>query len=93
MCRLAVRVECAGATKVVAERAKRNRPDAARRGGSRATFAALAMAYDMAAANAFSQASVGVGEIVGGCCYVRDMRILAAHCSATKGDGRNKLLG
>ena len=49
----AVRVECAGATNVVAERAKRNRPDAARREGSRAMLAALVIAYDMAAAQAF----------------------------------------
>jgi hypothetical protein len=48
-----VRVEWAGATRVVAERAKRNKPDAARREGSRAMVAALVIAYDMAAAQAF----------------------------------------
>jgi hypothetical protein len=60
--RCAVRVEWAGATNVVAERANRSRPDAARREGSRATLAALVMAYDMAAAQAFNR-SVGVDVV------------------------------
>ena len=90
---VAVRVECAGAIKVLADRAKRNRPEAARRVGILARLAALAMAYDMAATQALQLNVSGSRKKVSGECCSSKRAYWRRNVTAAQGEGRNKLLG
>jgi hypothetical protein len=90
-----VRVECAGAIRVLADRAKRNRPEAARRVGILARLTALAMAYDMAATQAFQADVSGCRKKVSGECQCCSSKraYWRRNVTAAEGEGRNKLLG